>query len=288
MVRWMGRLALVAVLGLSTAVLAQDEENKKRPGGPPRGFGGPGGPGGAPGMGRGMGMMRGGDLLGVLRNENVRKSVGLSEDESGMIELYAEERRDEDQKAMQEMQNLSVQERFTKGREAMEKRNKEVEKQLTEIIGEDKVKRLKQVQLQLGGLGAALMNPEIASKLKITDDQREQLREVAGGMREGMAKLQEAGDDQETRNKVWTQVRKEQETKLMEVLTADQKKAWGDMIGAPIDFAMPAPPRMDMRRGGPGGPGGPDGKNGEGRRMRRGRDRGQGPPGDSNQGKGDE
>jgi hypothetical protein len=123
------------------------------------------------------------------------------------------------------------------------------EKFVKESLTEAQQKRFKQIRFQVMEL-AAFSNEEVQSALKLTDDQKSKVktlledmanerREImpqrgGGGGGGGGGNLQEMQEKLAQLNKTYTE-------KVHGVLTADQKSAWKDLIGA--EFKLPAPTR---------------------------------------------
>jgi hypothetical protein len=91
---------------------------------------------------------------------------------------------------------------------------------------------------------AAFGNEEVQSALKLTDDQKSKIRTLMEDMGNEMRELRGGGggggDPQEMQEKR-AALTKTYTEKIHGVLTADQKSAWKDMIGA--EFKLPAPTR---------------------------------------------
>jgi Spy/CpxP family protein refolding chaperone len=75
--------------------------------------------------------------------------------------------------------------------------------------------------------------------LKLTDEQKEQLKEKQKTLDEEYRKEAEA-------------LRNKYREKILEVLTPEQKAKWKELTGNSFEFGQP----QFGRRGGPGGPGG--------------------------------
>jgi hypothetical protein len=146
----------------------------------------------------------------------------------------------------------------------IQERNKEQEKQIAEVLG-DKTARFKQVQLQVIGLFFAMNMPEVQTKLKISDEQKEKLKEAGMANFRDMAKFfgPNAEGDQDARDKAMAESRKKMEESAKGLLTEDQKKTWSEMIGTPITFEIKMPAFGGRPGGGrPGGPPPADAKEG--------------------------
>lgn len=250
----------LAVLALVLVILG--DASAQPQGGRQRGPGGPGGPGGFGGFGGGAG-----DPLALLSQEAVKKHLKLDKDQEAYVKLFADQVREDDAKVFQGGQDGSREERMEKMRKHFSERTTKIEKELTEIIGADKFKRLKQIGYQATGVTGAMRNQEIRKQLNITEEQTEKLgsemREAMSGMREMFQGGQDG--DREAMAKKMADMRADAEKRVMTLLTDEQKNKWKEMIGDPIDFKLETP-QFGRGFGGPGGPGGPGGQGGRRRR----------------------
>jgi type II secretory pathway component GspD/PulD (secretin) len=219
----------------------------------PGGAGGFGGPGfGGPGGGRGgFGGGRGGVLGEVLRSEvqaelklteeQVTKAREISEAQRGQFDpsifqkLQAAQTDEERQKLMAEMQASA------------EKLRLAAEEQFKAVVTPEQFARLRQLAWQRQG-AAALVDDAIAAELKLSPEQVTQLKTIVDESRQ-VAMSRGFRVSREERE----QARAELETKLLAVLTDEQKSAWTTKLGAPA----PTPPERPEGRGpGDRGPGG--------------------------------
>lgn len=254
--RFGATVVLASALLVSLAAQAQAQ-----PGG---GRGGPGGRGGF-----GFGGPGGGGAAGLLMMEEVRKEVGISEEQFGKI-----------REAMQELgggrgpggpgggnrvnpQDLSEEER-AKLREEFQKQMEERAKKSEEILKSNldakQLARLEELRIQREGAGA-LARTEVAAKLKLSDEQKEKIKEaLASGQMDfrggrGPGGPGGGGFDREAFQKQMEEARAKREkanADALAVLTADQKTAFEGLQGAKFEF--PAFGGFGGR--GPGGPGG--------------------------------
>jgi hypothetical protein len=177
-----------------------------------------------PGGGFG-GMMQGGrggmDPAAMLMNKSVQEELKISDEEAKeIIQKYSEE-----------SATLLVKVLESKGKN-------------------DQARRLNQIRVQQMGL-RAFADEKIASTLKLTSDQKNEIKEIGEDLRkevEGMRK--DIGMDftkmREMMRKV-TVLQKDAVTKAGESFSADQKKAWSELVGSPFEI------KMDMGGGRPGG-----------------------------------
>ena len=96
--------------------------------------------------------------------------------------------------------------------------------------------------MQARGL-QAFADPSVAAKLNLTDDQKTKTREIVAATRGSFAGAlnKDAGQEEraEARKKM-AATQKENLIKVQALLTDDQKKAWKELIGEPIEIQYPA------------------------------------------------
>jgi Spy/CpxP family protein refolding chaperone len=240
-------LSIAAVLALAANLQAQ----------------GPGGPGGPGGFGRGgMGGPGGGGYLRLLQNEKVQKEIELVADQKQKLEALAKEAQEARRAKMGDMSKLSREEMQKKMEEVGKEMQEEVQKtqkKVEEILLPHQVERVKQIQLQsqLEMMpGMTLASPEVVKGLDLTEDQQAKIKTINEEAMKAMGDMRPGGgrpatdEEREKRKKAREEMdtkRKENNTKLMDVLTAEQKEKLEKMKG----------PKFDVTSlGGPGGPGG--------------------------------
>jgi len=186
---------------------------------------------------RGGGGGRGGiNPIVVAKVEGVQKDLELSGDQKDSIGKL-------------EPETVNFQD-FQGDIEGMQKKTAEIResslKKVDEILQPPQRARFDEILLQIDGT-AALRQPKVAEKLKLTDDQKSKLTALfappqggGGGFGGG------AGGGQ--------QAREERDAKALEILTADQKSQFTAMQGKKIEIDTAA-----LRGGGGRGQGGPGG-----------------------------
>jgi Spy/CpxP family protein refolding chaperone len=188
---------------------------------------------GQPGRGAGRqggGMMRGGgNATGMLlQRADVQKELNLTEDQKTKIRQAQEKR----QAAMQELRNLSPEERQQKMQELMAGND------LTASLNDTQKKRLKELEYQWQG-PTALTQEENAKAIGLTQEQRTKIagiqEQMGQTLRESMQGFQPGGDMTEVRKKL-EEVRNKTEKDIEAVLTAEQKQKWQQMLGKAFTF----------------------------------------------------
>jgi Spy/CpxP family protein refolding chaperone len=205
--RWMA----VTVLTMAVLIPAMAQPPAGRPGGP---FGGRlGGP-----------ML----MVGLLRSPQVQQELKLTDQQKQQLEQLGEQWREK----MRGLRDLPPEER----RQKVQGMRAEVEKQLSQILNEQQMKRLKQIALQVEGY-AALERPEIADQVGLTKEQRQKIRDI---LRQADEKRREAfqqgqGDRQAAFQRM-REIRQWVDGEIEKLLTAEQKKKWQELVGAPFKF----------------------------------------------------
>ncbi len=178
--------------------------------------------------GRGMGMGMGGAML--LGNKSVQEELKLTEEQLTKVKDYGEKMR-----ANRPMFDPQDREKM---QEAFKKMREEGDKFVKETLTADQAKRFKEIELQQGGILAAANNEETAKALKITDDQKEKLKEIGQTLFKDRQELRQGGGDPAENRKKGQALQKEAAAKAMETLTSDQKKSWEEMTGKPFEIKM--------------------------------------------------
>lgn len=245
--RFSGILALVLTLSMvALPAMAQDEQGGRR-------RGGPGGPGG-----RGFGMMGapGGAmaLMGLLRDEKVRKEVKVSDEAYEAVSTAQRE-------AFGSLRDASEEERA----KIMKDLNTKSQEMLEELVDPAGMKRLMGLLLQQQG-SSAVTNELISKEIGLSEESSKAIQEVvSASMQERMTKMREmveaAGGFQNLDREKMTAANEEATKKtnaaVEEKLTAEQKKAIEALKGEKFTFSEGS--RFGGFGGGFGGPGGPGG-----------------------------
>jgi RNA polymerase sigma factor (sigma-70 family) len=176
-----------------------------------------------------------GDVSGLLRQESVRKEVGLSDDDHKSLTEFREGKQKEMQQAIQNDLQAQIQaqgggrggaisirangELTTKLTAEM---NAEYVKKVTDLLKPDGVKRLKQAVIQEQG-GRAFLNRLVIRELQLTADQEDKLDallKTPTGETITNDRLEKAAEDRDA-----------EFAAAAKVLTADQKKKWDVLVG---------------------------------------------------------
>jgi hypothetical protein len=216
---------------------------------------------GARGFGRpgGQGFRMGGGSAALLMAPDVQKELKLTDTQKTQVRGAIQKSFADAQALFQQGQNGSQEERM----QAFQKLQAEQQKTIDGILNPDQRKRLHEILLQQQG-GMALANPEVASELKLTDDQKTKLGATLQQQSQAMRDLfQSAGNAGggpggfgAIREKMQA-LQKDTSAKITALLTDEQQKQWKEMQGAPFAGNL-VPVGPGGRPGGfrPGGAGG--------------------------------
>ena len=125
-------------------------------------------------------------------------------------------------------------ERGSRGGQSLEQVQKEIDR-LSEVLLPHQMTRLTGIYVQVMGK-RAIQDPVIAKELEITEDQKTEMQDIQGAMREEMQSMRDTIEREEMREK-FTEMQKEVNNKLMGVLTSTQKEKLDELKGD--EFEMP-------------------------------------------------
>jgi len=259
MLRFIGLSGFVLAL-MATTSFAQPPGG----GGPPFGGGGRGG----------FGAMRMPASM-LLMMPEVQKELKITDDEKSQLEDLRAEQQKNFQSVMsgfdfRSLQDMSEEERTKKMSELRTKGealSKQVDDKVGKILDEPQMKRLKQLQIQMEGIGA-FARSEVIAKLALTDDQKAKIQQIQeNGRPQGRPAFDPDATPEERQAAFAKMAEKMQESRAkmlkdaLAVLTDDQLMDWTELTGKEFKFPQG---RMGFGgfggpggRGGPGGPGGP-------------------------------
>jgi hypothetical protein len=196
----------------------------------------------------------------LLANKDVQDELKISDDQKADIkkatDTVSAKYKDDIDKARADMDRQKVGE--LRKAEAADQ-----EKALAAVLKPEQMKRAKQLQVQLSGIAAFSME-DVESALKLTDKQKDDIKEEAKGLQDDIRDLfQSAGMDPDKRadaQKKIQAMRNESIGKIVDGLTADQKKTWQDLTGEKTTIVLAqggfGPGGGGFAPGGGAGPGG--------------------------------
>lgn len=196
--------------------------------------------------GGGQGRFGQGGSTALLRMEEVRKELKITDDQTKKVEEIGQKLAEEMREAFSGgNQNLSEEERAER-RKKMTEITAKGDEELGKVLEASQVTRLKQLRLQREGT-AALVRAEVAKEVGLSDDQQTKVRDAIGDGRQNFQRLQGLSEEERTAKLAEIQKdREERQKKALDVLTDAQKTKWKEMQGA--EFKFP-----EAKRGGQGG-----------------------------------
>lgn len=204
------------------------------------------------GMRGGMGGQQGGVML--LNNKSVQDELHITDEQKEKIKTFAEE---QGRKMREKMQELGGgggggqrdPEMAKKIAEEMRKFGEEAMKELKEkkLLDDKQVARLKQIVWQQAGPHGTVSDEEVQKVVKLTGEQKEKYKSMSEEFQKDLRELMRAsfGGDTDAQKKIEA-LRKEIKEKSVEVLTADQVKAWKELVGKEFEV------KQEARTGGGG------------------------------------
>jgi len=182
----------------------------------------------------------GGGAAGFLMAPNVQKDLKLTDAQVRKVQETLREIRERHQGDYSALRDASPDVRWAKMATLNETVSDEVKKALS--FSAEQSRRFDQISLQAHGL-QAFANSTIDEKLKLTNDQKSRIRDIVAATRTSFAgafnKDASEQERRDARNKR-AATQKENMTKVMALLTNDQKQAWKELTGEPIEIQYPA------------------------------------------------
>jgi Spy/CpxP family protein refolding chaperone len=161
----------------------------------------------------------------LLRQKSVQKELGLSDDVIQKIHAFTTAQSEAAGKALELGEDAR--------KEAMEKLVRQNEKFLTDTLTEKQGKRLHQIMMQFTAL-TQLLRPEMVKELNLSDEQVKKLKDLQAEARKELVDLLKAKGAAGKSEKL-AKLRDETRTKILAVLTDEQKAKVREMAGPPFE-----------------------------------------------------
>lgn len=192
---------------------------------------------------RGPGM-RGprGRLMGLLAREQVQKELKLSEEQVAKVKKLGKELSAEMRKESSGLRNIEDREkRQHKRSELAAQFDCKTREKLGDVLNKEQLTRLDQIRLQTRPVADALADKDVASQLKLTEEQKRKLAEVKNDMQTKLYAMIASmrGASREQRGELPEKVRKlrsDADKQALELLTAEQKQAFTKMQGKKFEL----------------------------------------------------
>ena len=188
-----------------------------------------------PGQGRGGRGGRGGfelNAAALLRMEKVQEELKITDEQKAEFTKITDKYKDDIAKARTDMNR----EKMAELRKA---ETEDMDKAIPTILKPEQAKRLKQLEVQAGGL-SALNKEDVQTALKLTDDQKKSIKESTEELtKDAQEMFQSAQGDRTKMGELMTKMqgmRKEALDKAVSGFNDDQKKEWKELNGEKFEF----------------------------------------------------
>ena len=186
-------------------------------------------------QGRGGGRGEFGGGLGMLlKNASVQQELKLDATQTEKAKEVAEKAREKFQAKRESLEDLRGEGRFKKMQEFNKEVNAGVNKEIEAFLTKEQIHRLHQIQRQVQG-AHAFADEHVQDKLKLSDDQKTEIREIVHASSAEAHKIwEDSQGDREAMMAKMDEHRKETLAKVESKLTDEQKAAWKEMLGDPF------------------------------------------------------
>jgi hypothetical protein len=173
-------------------------------------------------------IVEGAGQLILLGEKDIQADLMLDEAERRRFDAIAQKFAEQRATMLQGYQDLSMSERRSRFVELA----RASEQATQSVLDAEKIERLKQIITQLQGI-TAFNRPEIADALKLTDIQRQAMRQIG---EETFIRLSDHSESAEkgSFHATWQELMHAAMDKCLAQLTPDQREIWKNMIGRPF------------------------------------------------------
>jgi hypothetical protein len=173
----------------------------------------------------------------LLRQKSVQKELGLTAETAQKILAFTNAQSEAARKVLEQGEDARRQE--------FEKLAKQNEKFLSDTLTAKQAKRLDEITMQFTGL-MQLLKPETVKALNLSDEQVQKFKDLQKEARKALVDLLYA-KEREGRNEKFAKLREETRTKILALLTDEQKAKVREMAGPPFEgeivFEEPESPK---------------------------------------------
>jgi Spy/CpxP family protein refolding chaperone len=174
--------------------------------------------------------------LPLLRADVVVKDLALSDDQIAAIKKIDEEATRQISELRESLKNATLDERRAKMSEAQQA----IAKKVDAVFNDTQRARFAEIRLQMLG-PAALTEKSVADELKLSDEQKTKLADVADARRKAYrAAVEAAGNDRNAARPQIAEIVKDAAAKMVAVLTPEQQDAFEKLKGKKLDLGTAA------------------------------------------------
>jgi hypothetical protein len=174
--------------------------------------------------------------LRLLHQKAVQEELKMTDEQVKKVDAVAQKLKDEREAAIDKGEKPDLAKMVEK-----------MDKAVAEFLKPEQLKRLKQIQLQVGG-PRVFNNPELAKEMKITDAQQKKLKELQDENAAEVKKIYEkdAESRDEARKKV-AELNNKVGERIIDLMEGEQKEKWKEKVGEPFKGVLPFGPPMEPR-----------------------------------------
>ncbi len=183
-----------------------------------------------------------GGLIDLLRIEQVQKELKLSDEALAKVEKLREKIQGEIREQYSAARESEDREKpSAKYADLLDQYDQKAREGLSDVLTREQMKRLYQIHMQVQAVVYSLENRYVARRLELTDEQKEKLATINKDVKAKRTELMSGMPDasQEQRMEAFEKYRKllgKTDEQALEVLTAEQRKAFEKMKGKKIEL----------------------------------------------------
>ena len=180
----------------------------------------------------------------LYQNADVRRSLNLTDAQLRQLSSNSPQYLQQLQNQLGRLASLSESERTAALQNLQAGSQQEFWRSATSVFTPEQTQRYRQLEYQYQGPGA-FSNPEVRSRLNLTNDQTQRLQELHDQNTHWMQMFLAPGGAGQDASARYSDYRQQLNEKTNAILNPDQRQTWQGMIGDPYEFRMPVSPPSD-------------------------------------------
>ncbi len=177
----------------------------------------------------------------LLASYTVQKEIQLTEEQRRRATEVARPIADKYYAVQQQFGSTRLLEKMPELLELQNKIREEIDMAVANLLGPVQLKRYRQIQLQQNGI-RALSDPEVEAALQLNDDQKNKINAIDRQLHQEFSDMPRIGLwNFRAYAKTAVSLRKEAMAKVVSVLNDEQKKAWKELTGEPVEIRYQMP-----------------------------------------------
>ena len=177
----------------------------------------------------------------LYQNSDVRRSLNLTDSQIRQLSSNNPQFLQQLQNQLGRLSSLPASERAAELQNIQTGSQQEFWRSASGVFTPEQTQRYRQLEYQYQG-PAAFSNPEVRSRLNLTNDQAQRLQALHEQNTHWMQMFQEPGGSGQDAAARYSDYRQQLNEKTNAILTLDQRRTWQQMTGDPYDFRLPVAP----------------------------------------------